>query len=150
ALFSGGFTLDAAESVVADEALPAAAVLDLLAGLVDRSLLSMRECHGEARYTLLETVRQYAEARLAAGAGEGRGEALERRYRRHALVYAAFAERAAVELHRPAQIEWTARLDAEHDNLRAALRRTIAAGDAELALRLCLGVRDYWRVRGHL
>jgi len=145
-LFIGGFTLDAAERVAAGGALHAQDVLDVLAALVDKSLVSMREWHGEARYSLLETVRQYAYDCLLK-TPEAEQDELRRR---HARYFAEVAEHAALELHRPTQSEWLARLEAEHENLRAALSWSVANADAELALRLCLALRDYWRVRGHI
>jgi predicted ATPase/DNA-binding SARP family transcriptional activator len=151
AVFSGGFTLEAAEGVVGCDGLEAGDVLDLLAALVDKSLVRMREWHGEARYALLETVRQYAHERLASSAAEGEAkDGMERLRLRHARYFAAVAECAAVQLHGPRQCEWLDRLDADHDNLRAALAWSEAAEDAELALRLCTALRDYWRSRGHL
>lgn len=150
AVFAGGFTLDAAESVVGCDGLEAGEVLDLLAALVDRSLVTMREWHGEARYVLLETVRQYALERLSRSSGEGDArDEVERLHQRHARHFVDFAEHAAVQLHRPAQLEWLERMEAEHDNLRTALAWSVAAGEADLALRLCVGMRDFWRLRGH-
>ncbi|HEU4563679.1 MAG TPA: BTAD domain-containing putative transcriptional regulator [Gemmatimonadaceae bacterium] len=163
-VFQGGFRLESAEEVVAFGELHRREVLDLLAGLVDKSLVTMQERGGAARYALLETVRQYAGERLrGADAGDG-GEpreppdaapdepradaaALERR---HALHYLRLAEEAAARMHEARQLEWLARLDAEHDNLRAALRHALACGDAELALRFCVALRGFWRIRGHL
>jgi predicted ATPase/DNA-binding SARP family transcriptional activator len=151
AIFSGGFSLEAAESIVICDGLDRVDVLDLLAALVDKSLVSMREWHGEARYSLRETVRQYAQERLASPAEEGgAGDGLERLRLRHARFFAALAERAAVQLHGRAQCEWLDRLDVDHDNVRSALAWSVAAPDAELALRLCTAMRDYWRSRGHL
>jgi len=163
AIFAGGFTLQSAEGVVAFGRLARSDVLDVLAGLVDKSLVTMQERGGEARYALLETVRQYADERLRGRGADERGaearevdgdRALEEDVatlsRRHALHYLELATEAAGQLHRAAQLDWLARLDAEHDNFRAALRWTLTAGELELATRLCLALRDFWRMRGHL
>jgi predicted ATPase/DNA-binding SARP family transcriptional activator len=145
-VFAGGFSLDAVEHVAAFDPLPAGGALDLLASLVDQSLVVMNEWHGEARYSLLETVRQYGADRLR-DAVATHAEALRRR---HGLFYLDLAEAAAGQLHGPAQLESLDRIELEHDNLRAALAWSLAAGDAEVALRLCLALRDFWRIRGHL
>jgi predicted ATPase/DNA-binding SARP family transcriptional activator/tetratricopeptide (TPR) repeat protein len=147
AVFSGGFSLEAAESVAADDRLPAAEILDLLAALIDRSLVSMRETGGEARYVLLEVVRHYAGDRYA---GRDDTHAADRLHRRHADYFAGFAENVAGRLQQPGQLEWLSRLEPEHDNVRAAIGWSIDAGETDLALRLCVAMRDFWRLRGHL
>jgi predicted ATPase len=145
-VFAGGFSLDAVEHVAAFDPLPAGCGLDLLASLVDKSLVVMNERHGEARYSLLDTVRQYAADRLRDG-DDAHDDGLRRR---HALFYLEFAEAAAARLHGPAQLDSLDRIELEHDNLRAALAWSLAASDADVTLRLCLALRDFWRVRGHL
>jgi predicted ATPase len=91
-------------------------VLDLLARLVEKSLVVYEEDEeGRGRYRLLETVRQYATEKLAA---EPESAALHRQHRDHFL---SLAERAKERLQGPEQREWLERLDADHDNLRAAL-----------------------------
>jgi DNA-binding SARP family transcriptional activator len=159
AIFAGGFTLESAEAVVAFGCLARGDVLGLLAGLVDKSLVTMQERAGQARYTMLETVRQYADERLRGRDADDRRAEGDRApndggvavlARRHALHYLELAEQAAAQLHHAAQLEWLARLDAEHDNLRAALRWSLTAGELELAMRLCVALRDFWRMRGHL
>ena len=126
------------------------AVLDLLTRLVDQSLVGAEaQPDGTARYRLLETLRQYARQRLAAGAGAGAG----RRYGRHAAHYLALAEEAeprtlgASNPDAPAQL---ARLEAEHDNLRAALRWWAARGRAAPGLRLAGALTQFWYRGGHL
>jgi len=114
AVFAGGWTLGAAEAVCAGEGIEEREVLDLLGGLVGKSLVQVQEAGGEARYGLLETVRQYAGERLAAG-----GADLPRD--RHLRWCLALAEEAEPELKGREQERWLARLEAEHDNLRAAL-----------------------------
>ena len=85
---------------------------------------------GESRFSMLETVHEYASERLAE-----RGEA-EKIRRAHAEYYLALAEKAEPELKDPGQLEWMQRLEAEHDDMRAALEGALRAGEAELMLRL--------------
>ena len=148
AVFAGGFTLEAAEAVGADAGFAAGEVLDLLTRLVDQSLVDVladESPDGTARHRLLETLRQYAEERLAAT-----GEAAAAR-RRHAAYYLALAERAAPELEGPRQRAWLDRLEAEEDNLRQALRWSQAeGGSAAAGLRLGGALRVFWQLRGHL
>lgn len=145
AVFVGGCTLEAAEAVAGagDEAAPD--VLDGLALLVDQSLLRQVEGpDGEPRFTMLETVREYAAERLEAG-----GDADVWR-RRHADYYLALAEQAAPELVGPRQGAWLDRLEREHDNLRAALSWALERDEQTLGLRLVAALGHFWRVRGHL
>jgi predicted ATPase/DNA-binding SARP family transcriptional activator len=146
-VFAGGFTLDAAESVPAMDDIAASDVLDLLASLVDRSLVVMRERAGDARYALLETVQQYAHARALA---EDDDAARLRLGERHARYYVALAADAAEQLHGAEQLPALGRLDAEHDNLRAALGWSVAQRAAAPALELCIALHDYWALRGFL
>jgi predicted ATPase/DNA-binding SARP family transcriptional activator len=148
AAFAGGWTLAAAEAVCGrpapDRRSPAPdGVLDLLARLLDKSLIQVAETDGEVRYRLLEIVRQYAAERLDAG-GEADGVR-----RRHAEHYLELAEAAAPELRGPRQVAWLDRLQAEHDNLRQAIDWSVAAGQAELALRLTGALWRFWYLRGH-
>jgi non-specific serine/threonine protein kinase len=145
AVFAGGWTLEAAEASCTWDGLEAPDVLDLLQHLVDKSLV-VAEAHadGSYRYQMLEMLQQYALDRLAE-----RGEADEAR-RQHAACFLALAERAEPELRGPRESEWSARLEAEHDNLRAALRWAIDRGEAESALRLGSALWRFWAVHGHL
>jgi predicted ATPase len=126
AVFVGGWTLDAAEQVCAGRELARGQVLDVLGRLVDRSLVTADPRAG--RFGMLETIRQYARERLAES---GEAQELDGRHARYFLV---LAERA--ELHGPRQPGWLARLDAEHDNLRAAIDWTPAHRQHDLAVRL--------------
>jgi len=129
-VFAGDFDLAAAQAVIAAEPISVPEVVELLAGLVDQSLLIADERDGATRYRLLETIRQYAHEHLDA-TGEG-----DETRRRHAEHYAQFASAAAEGLRGRDEIVWTRRLEAELDNLRAALGWSVAVGDADLALRL--------------
>ena len=116
-------------------------VVDLVLGLVDNSLVE-RAPHG--RYGLLETVRQYSWERL-----QETGEA-EAVCRRHRDWYLDLAERADPRLRGPEQVTWLERLEAEHDNLRAALTYSMTeAGGAEAMLRLAGALHWFWFLHGH-
>jgi predicted ATPase/class 3 adenylate cyclase len=143
AVFVGGWTLEAAEAVGAGDGVDGWAVLDLLSGLVDKSLVVAEPRRAEQRYRLLETVRQYAEDKLLAA-----GEAMAVR-ERHRAWFAALAARATPEVGGPEQGAWFDRLAAEHDNLRAALRWMVEAGDAEAGLRLCSSLAGFWYTCGY-
>src|SRR5438067_8566367 len=93
---------------------------------------------------MLEIVREYALERLSA-----LGEVHETR-RRHLVHFVALAEEAEPKLADRDQIEWFARLEDEHDNLRAALDCALESGDASSALRLVVGIRRFWQIHGYL
>ncbi len=145
AVFSGGWTLEAAERVCPGEGLGEGDVLDVLAHLVDKSLVIYEEPEGSARYRLLETVRQYASERLRQA---GDGPALRRA---HLDYYLELAEQAEPALSGADQPTWLARLHLEHDNLRAALEASGSPGlDPEVRVRLTTALHRFWYVRGHL
>jgi predicted ATPase/DNA-binding CsgD family transcriptional regulator len=144
-MFAGGFMLEAAEVVCADEDLGWDDVLELLAHLVDKSLVTAEERGGETRYRLLEMVRQYGREKL-----EG-AEQEDEVGRRHAAFFMGFAEEAEGELTGPDQARWLIRLEAEHDNFRAALSWALAEGkDAESGVRLAAALWPFWLARGYL
>lgn len=148
-VFVGGCTVDAVEAVCGEGegALPP---LHLLATLAAKSLLQMRESTGgsrpneELRLTMLETIREYGLEQL-----EDSGEA-EIIRRRHSTYYVALAEAAEPALSGPDQTAWGARLEREHDNLRAALRWSIDSGDGAAAQRLAGALWTFWSTRGYL
>ena len=143
-VFAGGWTLEAAEAVCSGKRLKAHEVLDLLTQLVDKSLVVVEQQHGEARYLLRETVRQYALDRLL----ESREVTAVRQ--RHRDWYLALAERAAAELRGPRQGLYLKRLEAEHDNLRAGLEWSVMEADeAEAGLRLAGALQWFWDIRAH-
>ncbi|HTZ88396.1 MAG TPA: LuxR C-terminal-related transcriptional regulator [Solirubrobacteraceae bacterium] len=141
AVFAGGWTLDAAEEVCADERLDRLAILDLLTSLLDKSLLVADEHGGNARYRLLETVRQYAHDHLA------QTEELKGLRDRHRDAYLRRAEETAPHLEVAGQGAWLDALDAEHANLALALDHAIES-DRESALRLCVALTVWWKLRG--
>jgi predicted ATPase/DNA-binding SARP family transcriptional activator/Tfp pilus assembly protein PilF len=139
AVFSGGWTLEAAEAVCATG-------LEDLSSLSDKSLVR-REDTDEAvpRFRMLETIREYALERL-----EESGEA-ERLRRRHAEYFRELAEQAARETGAGASTASVyGRLESDLDNLRAALTWADGAGASELALGIAGALKLFWRVRGHL
>jgi non-specific serine/threonine protein kinase len=146
-VFAGGFTLEAAEAVCGGDGIDRDDVLDLLADLVAKSLVTRTEPAGTgaARYRLLEPIRQYGWLNLRVA-----GEATALRLR-HRDWFLALAEEAAPALRRPEQAIWLERLGTDHDNLRAALEwcRTEAA-EAAAGARLAVALWRYWEVRGPL
>jgi predicted ATPase/Tfp pilus assembly protein PilF len=143
AVFAGGCTLKAAEAVCGAGRDLGMEVLDVVASLVDKSLLQpTQQADGEARFEMLETIREYGLERL-----EASGETEQLR-RRHADYYLALAAEAAPELFGAREPEWLERLEAEHDNVRAALQ-WLLEHDAEAGLRLAAAVYFFWNVHGH-
>ncbi|MFW6091690.1 MAG: ATP-binding protein, partial [Actinomycetota bacterium] len=141
-VFAGGFTLPLAEQVVADGRIPQERVAALVSSLVDKSMITVVPGRRPPRYTLLETLRAYGQERLAE-----RGEA-DAVGRAHARAMAELADRAADGLRTEAEADWVARLDTEVDNLRAAHRWALQAGDADVALHLSAALHryGYWRL----
>jgi predicted ATPase/DNA-binding SARP family transcriptional activator len=131
-VFAGGATLDAAGEVCGT-----ADTVDVLTGLADKSLV---EVTGD-RYRMLDTVRAFCTGQL----GEAGEEDAVRQA--HAEYFLAFAETADPHLRAAEQLEWMTRLDAEYDNLHAALRWAIGA-DVRIALRLVSALSMYWWIRG--
>ncbi|MFL5944894.1 MAG: AfsR/SARP family transcriptional regulator [Gaiellaceae bacterium] len=131
-VFSGGWTLAAAEAVCG-------ATLEDLGALVDESLVTRAREGG--RFSMLEIVREYALER--------RGAHDELR-RRHLDYFVALAEEAEPELAKGDQATWFARVEDEHDNIREALTYAFERRDATSALRLVVGIRRFWQIHGHL
>jgi len=144
AVFAGGCTLEAAATVCAGAGVEGEQVLDLLAGLIDKSLLALEERDGRGRYRLLETVRQYGREQL-----EAAGDAAQARLR-HQDWSLALAEAAEQELTGPDQGVWLSRLETEHDNLRAALAWARDTGQSAVGLRLATALWRFWYTHGHL
>jgi predicted ATPase/DNA-binding CsgD family transcriptional regulator/Tfp pilus assembly protein PilF len=148
ATFSG-WNLDMAEQVCSDEAIPADAVLGLLISLIDKSLVVLDgEAAGDARYRLLDTIREYAAERLAA-AGEKDALAL-----RHRDCILALVEETVGGMFNRGEPPWPVRREvyrrgiAEYGNFRIALPTSLAHEHADEGLRLCIGLRNLWLPHG--
>jgi len=162
AIFAGSWNLAAAEAICDlaggatrhpgagrdDVLIPAnrarPSLLEILAQLVDQSLVTVTTIGGMTRYALLEIVRQYAGERLAAD-----GEAASIR-RHHAEWYLQLAEESGEGLDGTEQVRWLRQLEIEHDNLRWALRWALNDGAAPLALRLCAALWRFWESHSYL
>jgi predicted ATPase/class 3 adenylate cyclase len=142
-VFVGGIALDAAEGICFGDEGTDVRVLGLLGQLVDKSLAIMDDGGAGPRYRLLETVREYGHERLV--------EADEREIveRRHAEWFSELAARGIQALPQPDRGPWLIRLELEHDNIRAALERSLAS-DPERALRIGSDMWHYWLWRAHL
>jgi predicted ATPase len=145
AVFAGGATLDAIETVCGGHGIAAPVVLELLGSLVDKSLVVSRAdaATGQMRFHLLETVREYAMEELVAA---GEAEAV---FDRHLEWSTALAERGWHEIWDRDMRTWLDLLDREHDNLRLALDHAANAGDRELGLRTAHCLWPLWDMRGH-
>jgi predicted ATPase len=141
-VFSGGASLEAAERVCAGDGVEGEQVLELLSSLTEKSLL-LAEGDSAPRYRMIGTINEYAADRLA--------EAGESDLARHAHLayFTELTEIAEPHLRRAEQLEWLATLDVEHDNIGAAMRGAIAAGEAHAAMRLAAGAGWYWWLCGH-
>ncbi len=150
AAFPGSWTLEAAENVVTDAPsaergenadsalLRVEDVLEGLARLIDKSLVNADLSSEGSRYSMLETVRQYASELLT----ESQEETIVRQ--RHVRYFSDLARRGAEQLQGPAQFRWLRRLERELDNFRAALPWMLENGTVELALRHVVDLSKFW------
>lgn len=142
--FAGGWTLEAAEAVCDIGSPGAVTVLDGLQSLVDKSLVQQEEgATGASRFTMLETIREYAVEQLV-----DRGEA-QTLQQHHAAYYLALAEEAVVGLRGREQQVWLDRLEAEHGNLHAVLAWSQAERQSQVFGRLVAALGRFWFLRGH-
>ena len=140
-VFVGGWTLETAEAVCG-EGLPVD-VFGGLESLADKSLIrQIGGSEGEPRFVMLETLREYAAEKLAQIGEAGP------LHNRHLACLLALSDCAEQELVGPDQVAWLDRLEVEFDNIRAALRWSLAA-DREAGLRIVIGLSRFWRVRGY-
>ena len=140
-VFSGSFDLAAAEAVGSGDGIGRGQLVDLLASLVDASMISVGATNGRVRYSLLETLRGYGAEHLGAG---GEADAVRLRHARH---YASIAEQADRGLRGPDEAEWVTTVDRELGNLRAAHQWSVQSAQLELALRLSCGLHYYMLFR---
>jgi predicted ATPase len=138
-VFLGGWTLEAAESICGDGL--DVEVLELLEQLINKSLVQMETMAGQTRYSMLETMRQYASEKLVEA---GESDTLRDR---HLAYFLELAETADPHLIRPEQLEWLAKLDADYENLRLALELALNKETADPSLRLCAALGQFWLLR---
>jgi predicted ATPase len=145
-VFSGGWTLGAAEEVLDPSSDLEVDVLDGLMSLVDQSLIRAMadDTSGDARFDMLQLIREFGAERLAAA------PEAEVVGRRHVLWALGLAEHAAVALEAGSDPTWLDRMTREHDNIRAALRWTTVNRETELGLRLATASWRFWQQRGHM
>jgi non-specific serine/threonine protein kinase len=144
-VFSGGWTLDAAEAVCEGNGIDRGDILDLLSRLADKSLASVdHEAGGQRRYRFLETVRQYGRERLLQS-----GDTAVTRDR-HAAYFLDLARLAEPEMVRARQVAWLNRLQLEHENLRSALEWNLTApGGTGRCLEMATTLLWFWLKRAH-
>jgi predicted ATPase/DNA-binding SARP family transcriptional activator len=141
--FAGGWTLEAAEAVGAGGGIEEEDILDLLSNLVDKSLVvSEAEAPDVVRYRMLESVRQYAREQLE------ESEETKTMRRHHVSFFLALAKEAEPGLTGAQQQAWADRLEAEHDNLRAALSWSLE-NEPQRALQLAETLGRFWEIRSH-
>ncbi|MDR7416634.1 MAG: LuxR C-terminal-related transcriptional regulator [Armatimonadota bacterium] len=139
-VFRGGFTLEAAAAVCG---VPEEGMLEALAALLDKSLLDRDPAARHMRFRMLESIREFALEQLGLS---GEAEAVEVR---HAHFFLAFAEQVDAGLAGPVQAETLDQLEAEHDNLRAAIQAFLNRADTSSALALAAALGEFWALRGH-
>jgi predicted ATPase/DNA-binding CsgD family transcriptional regulator/Tfp pilus assembly protein PilF len=144
-----GWNLDMAEQVCSDDAIPADAILGLLISLIDKSLVVLDgEAAGDARYRLLDTIREYAAERLVAAGEESR------LFLQHRDCILALVEQTARGMFRRGDPPWPVRRAifrrgiAEYGNFRIALNTSLANGHTDEGLRLCTGLQNMWVPHG--
>lgn len=141
-VFRGGCTLEACQAICMDPNTSPHGPIDLLLSLVEKSLVTHDPDTG--RYRVLDTVRQYGEQKLRSA------DEYDMIHDRLLHYFVAFAEAGEPKVRSPEQQHWLVRLDQEHDNLRAALRRsTTTPGQGEAAVRLAAALWWFWHIRGH-
>jgi predicted ATPase/DNA-binding CsgD family transcriptional regulator len=144
-VFADGFDLDAVEEVCSDQDIPADAVLDLLAGLVDKSIVVPGERRERVRYQLLETLREYGRDRLNE---YGETREFRRRHRDWCLRFVIDAEAGSFSSE---QAELLTRVRLEHDNLRSALTFCLTEPDESMVgLEIAARLRFHWLTTGRL
>ena len=143
AIFTGGWTLASAEAVC-DGAETGLQVLDGLSSLVDKSLVRRTKEHDEIRFTMLETIREFAQQKLQAWGD------LDATRERHGDYFLDLAIEAEPHLVANDQVEWLDRCDVEHGNIRDALRWAIETERAERAQQAAGALWRFWQQRGHI
>jgi predicted ATPase/DNA-binding SARP family transcriptional activator/DNA-binding CsgD family transcriptional regulator len=142
AVFAGGWTLEAAEAISSENDTESSDAIELLASLVDRSLVILDVDRPDLRYRMLEPVRQYAMERLRDA------DEISPVRNRHALFVLDFVTSGEPGLRGSSQGEWINRFEAEHDNLRAALHWSIET-NPDIALRIAASTGRFWYIRSY-
>jgi len=144
AVFRGGFALEAAEQVCGADPIDRLDVLDLMASLVEKSLVMLDDQGAEPRYRMLDTIGDYAREKL-----EQAGTAAEAAAR-HCEHYFALAKSTNKGLQGSEQAAWVQRMETELDNTRAALALALAGGvDAFIAVKIAVAMQGFWTLRGY-
>lgn len=145
AVFAGSWSLEAAEQVASDgDFIRREDVLDLLARLIDKSLVSSKTRDDTTRYQMRETIRHYAHKKLAQS-----GEDMDTHHR-YLQFFVRFAEQADAQIEGQDQVSVIKRLELEYDNLRAALDWSqTAQDDSDASLRLAGALTTFWGIRGY-
>ena len=144
AVFSGDCSLEAIEDICGDDDVDPSTALDILTRLVDKSLVLVDDHTGTRRYCLSETLRLFARERLVSS---GEVDVVQHR---HADYFLRLAEAAEPELWTAGFAVWLDVLEADHHNLRAALRRCVGQGNVDIGQRLGAALYRFWMVRGYL
>jgi predicted ATPase/class 3 adenylate cyclase len=149
AVFTGGWTLDAAEAIVGFGTDPPVPVFDGLEALHDTSLIRLREpvesdAGADPRFAMLQTIQEFAAEQLVVS-----GELAEAK-ENHAAWFLDLAIAAEPHLPGPSAVSWLDRLESEHDNLRGALDWLRTQGDGDRALTLAAALWRFWWLRGHV
>ena len=140
-VFSGGWTVEAAEAVCAGDMLESLDVLDAMTRLVDKSLVVLDELAFEPRYRMLEMIRQYGNEKLMEhDNGQGLCD-------RHLQYFAELSESFEPHFYRPDQVKWYVKSDNDLDNFRSALEWSLRAKQPGLGMRLLNGLHRYWVAR---
>ena len=144
-VFAGGCDLEAAEAVCSGGHIEPADVVNLMAGLVDKSIVVHEPHCARPRYRMLETIRQYGAQRLVAAGEQGEFR------RRHRDYFRRLTERADAEWFGPNQLDWYARLQSDRPNIQAALEFCLAdPAEAPVAVEMLIQPWTYWLISGSL
>ncbi len=144
AVFGGGCSIESAAAVCDIDGDLGITVVEGIEALFDKSLLVKEEIRGELRFSMLETIREYAWWRLV---GHGEEQVMQGR---HAAYFLWLIEEAKAHMKGSGQLEWLDRSEQEHDNLRAVLRWSLDCSDFEMALRFSSALWRFWLTHGYL
>ena len=141
-LFSGGWTLDAAEKICSDEILDEFEILDLLSNLSDKSLVKVTETENNLRYAMLESIRKYGDEKLIES---GKKSELQEK---HFNFFYKFAEHSETRLTGKDQREWLMKIAAENENIRDNLKWSLTY-NPDLSMQMSVVLGKFWELRSH-